>query len=699
MIFYRSLINNKKIIGFIFLLFLGANFILPQIAKAEGMTGAEFGENWWAPTEEDSGCKDNLSWYKSIAAGIADILLWAPKQIAYWVTGLADWVISTVIGWPITNPDAATTDTGKAGAQAFLEGWRSVRDLGNMLIVLGFVIIGIATTLRIRDYEAKKLLLPLIMVALLINFSGLLCGLIIDASNLTMKGLTESGVPGGMGNNFYNSMEGAETTITCQAMNDNNLSKYVMANVLYGLIYLAIAFCFSYLSIILIARYVILGILFVLSPLAFAFWAFPFPKAKDLWNNWWSHFLKWSFVGVSICFFLYIAGQMNENFPGLTGSVAGTEGGHTTTMTTIMYLSIVLITIIVGIKVSAKSNGIASMASHAVMGVVTGGAGLAMGAALGGGKMLGRGADAATGGRISSAAQSVTGGVGRTMERMGLRKEGTTGLKEGAKIAEEKKRYEAMFNSGNEGDKARAGQAARTGRGIHKAAANAAAVSTKNINDVYKDPNTGAVDSDAMHRGLAFTEKFGAGENVRKEAQKQNWQLGGADEKNVRKELVASGVAPDAAAAAAIPIGSAQYNRARSGVNLKSVEKNWKDMDTEQKAKVDLSEFHPDDALTLMTGEHGADLIKATRSLSATDPIRMNNKRVLMGTFNPATGRNDGGIIGEQVGSNQSDLSTVANGYAGTTKHIDEALNTAIDAGDSEAQKKWRKLRNEGRKI
>ena len=65
-------------------------------------------------------------------------------------------------------------------------GWPIVRDLANMIIVLGFVVIGIATALRIREYEAKQLLAKLIVIALLVNFSLLLCGIIIDGTNIVM---------------------------------------------------------------------------------------------------------------------------------------------------------------------------------------------------------------------------------------------------------------------------------------------------------------------------------------------------------------------------------------------------------------------------------------------------------------------------------------------------------------------------------
>jgi len=79
------------------------------------------------------------------------------------------------------------------GNTTFVTIWASVRDIANMFIVLGFVVVGIATSLRFGEYGAKKLLPFLIIIAILINFSGLFCGLIIDASNITMNTLLQDG--------------------------------------------------------------------------------------------------------------------------------------------------------------------------------------------------------------------------------------------------------------------------------------------------------------------------------------------------------------------------------------------------------------------------------------------------------------------------------------------------------------------------
>ncbi|MBU3942930.1 hypothetical protein KKA24_03015, partial [Patescibacteria group bacterium] len=57
----------------------------------------------------------------------------------------------------------------------------------NMGLVAILITISFLVTLRIKEYDAKKLLVNLIIIALLVNFAPVLVGLIVDASNITMS--------------------------------------------------------------------------------------------------------------------------------------------------------------------------------------------------------------------------------------------------------------------------------------------------------------------------------------------------------------------------------------------------------------------------------------------------------------------------------------------------------------------------------
>jgi len=146
------------------------------------------------------------------------------------------------------------------------------------------------------------------------------------------------------------------------------------------------------------------------------------------------------------------------------------------------------------------------------------------------------GADKMSGGRASQAVQSVKGSVGRTMERMSWltgRKEGTTATNENAKVEEEKKNAEALFNSSNASDNARAKNITRTSRGAKKAGFLAAAISTNNLSSTYKGAD-GKVDVAAIEKDLSYSKQFG-GKNPRRDATKQVPTLAATDWPTVSK--------------------------------------------------------------------------------------------------------------------------------------------------------------------
>ncbi len=99
------------------------------------------------------------------------------------------------------------SDYNITGDPTFISGWTSVRDIANLFIVLGFVVIGISFALRIGEYGSKKVLFSLIIIALLVNFSGLFCGLIIDASNIIMKDLLRRGGGSGSFSGIQNAVD------------------------------------------------------------------------------------------------------------------------------------------------------------------------------------------------------------------------------------------------------------------------------------------------------------------------------------------------------------------------------------------------------------------------------------------------------------------------------------------------------------
>jgi len=346
---------------------------------------------------------------KGISASIALLLLYSTWWIAY---NVRDY-FSFIFNW--SNNLQITTDP------IFIHAWASIRDIANMFIVLGFVIIGIATALRLNEYGAKKLLPKLIIIAVLINFSTIFSGLIIDAGNITMKSLTLQGSSSSPASKFIYSMEmlGQKTLTTDKCLYDT--WNFTGRAVLYSGIYILIALIFFFLMFVLIERYTWLAFLFILSPLAFFAWIFPF--TKKWWGAWWEAMLKWAFIGVTTAFVLYICASLigTNNEIGIT------------------YIIIILVFLFVGFKFTIKSGGVFA---NTVMGLAGGVAGLAMGAAgkAGMGTLKGL-ANVSGAKRAGTAAKDW---ATQKLENLNLMNKGTTAGNKNARLKESRESLEKI---------------------------------------------------------------------------------------------------------------------------------------------------------------------------------------------------------------------------------------------------------------
>ena len=485
----------------------------------------------------------DTNWKDSIVLGIPRLILEGTFEIAAYSNFLLTYIIINITG------RAITTDT------TFDAGWTLVRDLANMIIVLGFVIIGIATTLRIREYEAKQLLGKLIAIALLVNFSGLFCGMIIDAANLTTNGLTaDTTITGGATKNSEKAgiAEGLlPGSIMLDAMNKaakSSISKTSLAGAyfkiiencfLFSIIFLGTAFTFLYLSAIFIARYAILAFLFILSPLAFAFWIYP--ATKNLWSEWWTNFLKWAFVGVFGSFCLYISA-------GLVGRIAL----ETDQIGKLGAASVILIFLYVGFKMTAQKTGIASMAGAAIKGLAGGAVGFAMGAVAGGAGGALKAIDRKTGGHAANMAERLKRSGRGMATKVGLMDKSTMLSANAAEVDKHAKNLGAEYAdakaTGNQGEMARIQGIAVNGKGAKRAGAIKALSDAKDLHKAFGGDLQKTAD------GIKYAEAAGA-TGIRSGAEKLDPRLRGYNEQAKAKQTPGDIAKHGSAAAAAVAEG------------------------------------------------------------------------------------------------------------------------------------------------
>lgn len=210
--------------------------------------------------------------------------------------------------------------------------------IANLGFVLGIIIIALATILRNQTYGIKQLLWKLVFMAILVNFGLVITAPIVgfagSMSNFFINATSPSNTTGGyegyvttMAQAFAPQAVGsgvqqagcanaaagtgvaaicntAQTTAKKEAASDS-FTQSLLALV-FGIVFLAVtAFTFLCLAILLIIRYLMLGGLLIVLPLAWLTWIFP--KFDNSYSKWWNTFVKWTFFPPLALFFIYLA--------------------------------------------------------------------------------------------------------------------------------------------------------------------------------------------------------------------------------------------------------------------------------------------------------------------------------------------------------------------------------------------------------
>ncbi|MBU2081122.1 hypothetical protein KJ962_00210 [Patescibacteria group bacterium] len=231
-----------------------------------------------------------------IGVGVANILGHLLSAIIS-ALGLILTVLIKILVW-------VCSQSNFIGSAAVSNGWKIVRDLCNMFFILILLIISFATMLRMPNYEWKKLLPKLLLMAILINFSKTICGLIIDAAQIIMLTFVNGFKAVGEGNLV--SMLGLKEiySIDAEATNVNTFT--VFGSYLLALIYVLISLVvITTMVAVLVMRMVMLWIYIVLSPLAYLLAAFPAGQSYS--QQWWKEFTNNVIVGPVLAFFIWLS--------------------------------------------------------------------------------------------------------------------------------------------------------------------------------------------------------------------------------------------------------------------------------------------------------------------------------------------------------------------------------------------------------
>ncbi|MCX6785710.1 MAG: hypothetical protein NTZ18_02565 [Candidatus Komeilibacteria bacterium] len=209
-------------------------------------------------------------------------------------------------------------------------GWPLVRDISNMFFVVLLLVIAFSTILKISNYQYKNTLAKLLLMAVLVNFSKTIMGLLIDFGQVIMLTFVNAFRDAAASNLVH--MFGIKDMLKIQAAGADITGFSVLGTTILAavLLVVAIGVMLAFVAVLLM-RILYLWVLVILSPLAFLLSAFPMGAkyASEFWSNFWKQLT----TGIALAFFTWLAltvmsvGSSDVNQAAAllgTGSAAGT---------------------------------------------------------------------------------------------------------------------------------------------------------------------------------------------------------------------------------------------------------------------------------------------------------------------------------------------------------------------------------------
>lgn len=215
-------------------------------------------------------------------------------------------------------------------SNGMLLAWTTLRDLANIILLFGFVWIGLQTILNVgHHFSVGKALPRLLIFAILINFSLFISEAVVDVSNVFTAVLYEQagdvkcdntaaqvecvnkGISGSvLGAIGFSSVLNA-LSIGAQIFDpDTHGGQAAFSMMLLLLLIIILITIFLAMSIMLLARSVVLIFLLVLSPLGFVGMAIP--QFEEQAQKWWKMLISNSFFAPILFILLFVSLKIME---------------------------------------------------------------------------------------------------------------------------------------------------------------------------------------------------------------------------------------------------------------------------------------------------------------------------------------------------------------------------------------------------
>jgi hypothetical protein len=245
-------------------------------------------------------------------------------SLLYMSVAFLEWII-------FASPDLLTVTGENVIAEVVKIGWTFSVGMVNMVLLLFFLFIAIATIFGSEKYHLQKTFSRIIIVALLSNFTLLFVGAGIDISNFLFNSIAQNFFTEG-GNTlmevinplqgfglqiifmFLTTLGGLALKIVIPfgelvIMVANIVSFFfllptIISNILMGAIMIMLAGVFITFFAILLSRIFLIQILAILAPVALLCSALD--NTEKYWKLWLNTLIHWLLIGVMLIFFLYL---------------------------------------------------------------------------------------------------------------------------------------------------------------------------------------------------------------------------------------------------------------------------------------------------------------------------------------------------------------------------------------------------------
>ncbi|NCU41397.1 MAG: hypothetical protein EOM19_01570 [Candidatus Moranbacteria bacterium] len=237
-----------------------------------------------AAPEESSGIGATVGgWFES---GIKSMLLGIIHVIGKFIQA-ASILLTYVID--------ARNYTNLLNSPAIENSWKIIRDILNLAFILVLLFSAFATIFQVEKYHIKKIILTLIIMALLTNFSFPISRFIIDAANIPMYYIAQvvfGESSGSLGALIGEHSRVGELLKPAHSATQSSPFSAFFAAIIFGWIFFITVMA---LAILFLIRLVVLTILVIFSPLGFV--AAILPSTKNYADDYWQTLFKNAFFG------------------------------------------------------------------------------------------------------------------------------------------------------------------------------------------------------------------------------------------------------------------------------------------------------------------------------------------------------------------------------------------------------------------